>query len=226
MRHIGSPFQITTLLQCSQSCPHARFNIRNRIIPSSIPGNLQSRTTHPHTLFRHVLYRLPDLLNFTNTQFRLIQQNEMLIQIIITVKDITSRIKMWITSGPTSFLYIIFQRIGNIVMHYQSHILLIDSHTESRRSHDNTYLVTHKCILIDNLLVRIHLSIKRQRLISITSQFQSQLLGTPCPRHIYNSRTSRLRHQFSQFSILILIRLCMNNRIAQVGSRSRRSKQL
>ena len=226
MRHIVSPLQVTALLQCRQSRPHTCLNIRHRVIPSRIPGNLQRRTAHPHAFPRHILYRLPHLLDFTDTQLRLIQQNKMLIQVIVTVKHVTACVKMRVTSGPAGFLHIVLQRIGNIVMHHQSHILLVYSHSESRRRHDDAHLVAHERILVGNLLVGIHLSVERQRLIAVARQFRSQFLGTPCTRHVHNGRTAGLCYQLPQLGILILIRLGMHHRIVQIRSRSRRSKQL
>ena len=226
MRHIVSSLQITALLQCRQSRPHTCLNIRHRVIPSRIPGNLQCRTAHPHAFPRHILHRLPHLLDFTDTQLRLIQQNKMLIQVIVTVKHVTACVKMRVTPGPAGFLHIVLQRIGNIVMHHQSHILLVHSHSESRRRHDDAHLVAHERILVGNLLVGIHLSVERQRLIAVARQFCSQFLGTPCTRHVHNGRTAGLCHQLPQLGILILVRLGMHHRIVQIRSRSRRGKQL
>ena len=100
----------------------------------------------------------------------------MLVQIIVTVKHITTCAKTRITTCPASFLYIILQRIGNIIMHYKTDIFLIDSHTKCRRGHDDVCLIVHKSILVGNFFIGFHFPIERECLVTVTSQFCSQFL--------------------------------------------------
>ena len=72
----------------------------------------------------------------------------MFIQVIVTIKYITTCAKTWVTTGPACFLNVVFQRIGNIIMYHETYVFLIDSHTKCRCSHNDMYLIIHKGILI------------------------------------------------------------------------------
>ena len=77
----------------------------------------------------------------------------MLVQIIVTIKHITTRAEAGITTGSTCFLNVVLQRIGNVIMYHKTDIFFVDSHTKCRRSHDDVYLVIHECILVGNFFI-------------------------------------------------------------------------
>ena len=112
----------------------------------------------------------------------------MLVKVIIIIKHITARIELWVAAGTTCFLHVIFQRVGYVIMYHQSHILLVHSHTKCRGCHNNTYMIVHESILIGYFLIGFHLSVIRQRRITITGQFICKFLGAPGARHINNDR--------------------------------------
>ena len=66
---------------------------------------------------------------------------------------------MWVSSRASSLLYIVLQRVGDVIVDNQPHVALVDTHTEGGGGHDDANLVAHEGILILYLLVGIHLSI-------------------------------------------------------------------
>ena len=102
----------------------------------------------------------------------------MLVQIIVTVKHITTCAKTGITTSSSCFLYIILQRIGNIIMYHQPDIFLIDSHAECGCGHNDVYLIVHESILVGNFFIGFHFPIEGECLVTVASQLCSQFL---CP---------------------------------------------
>ena len=92
---------------------------------------------------------------------------------------------MRITPRSSCLLYIVFKRIRDIIMYYQTYIFLIDSHTKSRCSHNHTHPIIHERILIGYFFIRIHLAIKRQSNKSITRQLCSQFFCALGTRYIH-----------------------------------------
>ena len=70
--HIIATLQITGLFQSGQRGTDTSFNIRYRVVPTSFACNFQCRTASARTLFCHIFHSLPNLLNFTDTQLRLV----------------------------------------------------------------------------------------------------------------------------------------------------------
>ena len=66
---------------------------------------------------------------------------------------------MWISSRASSLLYVVLQRVGDVVVDDQPHVALIDTHTESGGGNDDANLVAHEGILVVYLLVGIHFAI-------------------------------------------------------------------
>ena len=189
MRDVVAPLQIPRLFKCRQSCPHTRFHIRNRIIPTSFTCNLQRRATNPHPLFGHIFHSPPHLLYLTDAKFGLVKQHEMLVKVAITIEHVTPCLKMRITSSTSSLLHIILKRVGNIIMDDQPHIALINSHSESRSRNNDAHTVIHERFLIGNLLICIHLPVERQSFVTITGQLLCQQPCSLRARYIYYNRT-------------------------------------
>ena len=66
---------------------------------------------------------------------------------------------MWVSPRASSLLYIVLQRVGDIIVDDQPHVAFIYSHTKGGGGHDDANLVVHEGILIVYLLVGLHLSI-------------------------------------------------------------------
>ena len=224
MRHIITSFQITCLLKGCQGRSYSRFYIRNGIIPTCRSCNLQSRTVYSHSLSCHLLDSLPYLVYFTETQFGLIDKNKMFIQVGIVIKYETSGLEIRISTSSTGLLHIVLQRIGNIIMHYQSHITFIHTHAKSRSGNNDANLIGHKGILIGNFIIGIHLSMKRKSLKSVASKLFRNINSAFSARHIYNSRAIIISYQRPQFRIFIIIGFGMDNGISQISSGSGRGK--
>ena len=75
---------------------------------------------------------------------------------------------MWISSCTSCLLYIVLQRVGDVVVDNQPHIALIYSHTEGGGGNDDSYLIAHEGLLIVHLLVCIHLAIIGQGGYAVT----------------------------------------------------------
>ena len=224
--HIISSFQVSCLFKGSQSRSNTCFDIRNRVVPSCLSCNLQCRTACTHSLLGHLLDSFPYLLYFADTKFCLVEEYEMLVQVGIAIQHEASCLKMRITSGTSCLLHIVLQRIRNVIMHHQSHIALIHTHTKGRCGYDDTNLIGHEGILIGYLVIGIHLSVERQCPISIASEFFCKQPSTFGSRHIDYRWAIALDYQRTQFRILVLIGVGMDDRITQIGSRSCRCKQL
>ena len=113
-------------------------------------------------MLSHFLYSLPHLLYLTDTEFRLVEQYEMLVKVGIAIEHKAACLHMRVTTGASGLLHIILQRIGNVVMYHQSHIFFVNTHTKSRRCDDDAHFVSHKGILVSYLIVRIHLAVEWQ----------------------------------------------------------------
>ena len=85
MRHIVATLYITALLKRRKSSTHTSLDVRYRVVPTCLSGNFERRTTHTLTLACKALYGLPHLLYLTKTEFRLIEQNEMLVKVVVAV---------------------------------------------------------------------------------------------------------------------------------------------
>lgn len=75
---------------------------------------------------------------------------------------------MWVSSRTSSLLYIVLQRVGDVIVDDQPHVALVDTHTEGGGGHDDANLVAHEGILIVYLLVGIHLPIIGQGRNAVT----------------------------------------------------------
>ena len=111
MRNVLSPYDISALLECSQSSPHTCLNVRHGVVPSGLTRYFQSRTACAHTLFGKVFHSLPNLLYLADAQFCLVQQYEMLVKVVVTVKHIAACVEAGVTTGTPGFLHIVLQRV-------------------------------------------------------------------------------------------------------------------
>ncbi|OPZ98353.1 MAG: hypothetical protein BWY72_00870 [Bacteroidetes bacterium ADurb.Bin416] len=70
---------------------------------------------------------LPDLLD---GQLGLVEQDEMFGQVFFVEQDVAIGRDGLVPSCPTGFLYVIFQGIGDFVVHHQPHVFFIHPHTK------------------------------------------------------------------------------------------------
>ena len=82
------------------------------------------------TLLCKIFNSFPYLLYLADAQFGLVEQDKVLVQVLVAIEYIAFGIEVWISSGTSSLLYIVLQRVGDVVVDNQTHIALIDTHTE------------------------------------------------------------------------------------------------
>ena len=86
----------------------------------------------------------------------------MLVQVVVAVEDVAAGMQMGVAAGASRLLYVVLQRIGDIVMDHQPHVALVHAHAEGRRGDDDAHLVVHEGLLVGDLLVGIHLAVERK----------------------------------------------------------------
>ena len=104
----------------------------------------------------------PNLLDFADAQFGLIEKNEVLVQIAIIVKHEAFGLHFGVAPGTTRLLHIVLQRVTDVIVNDQSNIFLVNTHAKSRSGHNHLCVTTHKSILVLYLLVGFHLTIEWQ----------------------------------------------------------------
>ena len=142
----------------------------------------------------------------------------MFIQVLIAIEYIAFGIEMWISSGTSSLLYIVLQRVGDVVVDNQPHIALIYSHTEGGGSNDDSNLIAHEGILIVYLLISIHLAIIGQGGNSVTGQFLGEFTGSLGAGYVDDGRAISLLYQRAQEIVFIAVTIYVDNGIVQVGT--------
>ena len=211
MRHIVSPDEISPLLERRQRCPHPSLDIQDRVVPSCLPRNLECRTADPGPLPGHALHSRPNLLNLADAELRLIEQDKMLVEVRVAVKHITLGFEAGVTPCPARLLHVILQRSGDIVMHDEPHVALVDSHAESRGGDDDPDFPAHKCLLVEHLLVRLHLAVERQRAVAVARELGREVACSPGPRDIHDCGACMLFDEVSQLCIFLLVGVGVND---------------
>ena len=102
----------------------------------------------------------------------------MLVQVLIAIEYIAFGIEVWVSSCTSSLLYIVLQRVGDVVVDNQPHIALIYSHAEGGGGNDDSNLIAHEGILIVYLLIGIHLAIIGQGGYAVTGQLLGEFPGS------------------------------------------------
>ena len=160
MRNVVAPFKVTGLFECRQCGSYPGFDVGARTVPPGLTRDLQCRRIDPHALARELLHGLPYLLDLADTQLRLVQQDEVFVQVVVTIEDVAAGMQMGVTASSSRLLYVVLQRIGDIVMDHQSHVAFVHTHAEGRRGDDDAHLVVHEGLLVGDLLVGIHLAVE------------------------------------------------------------------
>ena len=160
MRNVVAPFEVAGLFECRQRGSYPGFDVGARTVPPGLTRNLQRRRIDTHALTCELLHSLPYLLDLADAQLRLVQQDEMLVQVVVAVEDVAAGMQMGVAAGASRLLYVVLQRIGDIVMDHQPHVALVHAHAEGRRGDDDAHLVVHEGLLVGDLLVGIHLAVE------------------------------------------------------------------
>ena len=133
-----------------------------------------------------------------DTQFGLVEQNEVLIQVLIAIEYIAFGIEVWVSSCTSCLLYIVLQRVGDVVVDNQPHIALIYSHAEGGGGNDDSNLIAHEGILIVYLLISIHFAIIGQGGNSVTGQLLGEFPGSLGAGYVDDGRAICLLYQRAQ----------------------------
>ena len=160
VRNVVAPFEVAGLFKCCKCGSYPGLDVGARTVPTGLTRDLQCRRVDPHALARELLHSLPYLLNLADTQLRLVQQDEVLVQIAVAVEDVAAGMQMGVAAGASRLLYVVLQRIGDVVMNHQPHVALVHTHAEGRRGYDDAYMVVHEGLLVGDFLVRIHLAVE------------------------------------------------------------------
>ena len=147
------------------------------------------------TLLGKIFNGFPYLLYLADAQFGLVKQDEVLIQVLVAIEYIAFGIEVWVSSCTSSLLYIVLQRVGDVVVDNQPHIALIYSHAEGGGGNDDSYLIAHEGILIVYLLIGIHLAIIGQGGYTVTGQFLGEFTGALGAGYVDDGRAICLFHQ-------------------------------
>ena len=111
MRHIVATLYVAALLKCRKSGAYTSLDVRHRVVPTCLTCNFECRTTHTLTLTCKALYGLPHLLYLTNTEFCLIEQNEMLVKVVVAVQNKALCRKIRVASCTSCLLHVVLKRI-------------------------------------------------------------------------------------------------------------------
>ena len=136
-----STFYVASEFQCGQGCFNTGFQLMRLSIPSCPTGQFQCRACQPGASFGVIFDGLPNLLNFTHAQFRLIQKKEVFIEIIFIKENVTFSRERRITPSSSRFLYIVFKRRGDVIVDDKADIFFIHPHAEGIGGHHDSDLI-------------------------------------------------------------------------------------
>ena len=142
----------------------------------------------------------------------------MLVQVLVAIEYIAFGIEVWISSCTSCFLYIVLQRVGDVVVDNQPNIALIYSHAEGGGGNDDSNLIVHEGILIVYLLIGIHLAIIGQGGNSVTGQLLGEFPGSLGAGYVDDGRAICLFHQRAQEIVFVAVTIYVDNGIVQVGT--------
>ncbi len=140
----------------------------------------------------------------------------MLVQIVVVIQDIALRLHGGVAPCPSCLLDIILQGAGDVIVDDQPNILFVHAHAEGRGRHDHPYLVADECLLVRDFLVGLHFSVEGARRESVGGQLDRQLFGLPYPGNIDDGGAILLGDQVPEGTVLLLIRLFVQDRVMQV----------
>ena len=148
----------------------------------------------------------------------------MLVQVGVAVKHIAFRLHLGVAAGSSCFLDIVLQRIANVVVYHQPHILLVHAHPKCRSGHNDTCLSSHECILILHFCFGIHPAVEGECHDSVGTKTLAQLMRFPRPRHVYDGRAGATEDDVAQMVVLVVGGVGVDYRIAKVFSLRRCGK--
>ena len=119
----------------------------------------------------------------------------MLVQVLVAIEYIAFGIEVWVSSCTSCLLYIVLQRVGDVVVDNQPHIALIYSHAEGGGGNDDSNLIAHEGILIVYLLIGIHLAIIGQGRYAVTGQLLGEFPGSLGAGYVDDGRAICLLYQ-------------------------------
>ena len=142
----------------------------------------------------------------------------MLVQVLVAIEYIAFGIEVWVSSCTSCLLYIVLQRVGDVVVDNQPNIALIYSHAEGGGGNDDSNLIVHEGILIVYLLIGIHLAIIGQGGNSVTGQLLGEFPGSLGAGYVDDGRAICLFHQRAQEIVFVAVTIYVDNGIVQVGT--------
>ncbi len=135
-----------------------------------------------------------------------ILDEELLNELVLIRKQHQTLGRQTITSGSSCLLVVSFDTAGHVVMHHESQIGFVDSHSKRVGCDDDRSLPRHKFLLHRTTLVRSEPTvIKRQRTIDVGLQQLDQMLATFSSRSVNDSRSGGFVHKLDQPLIFFVI---------------------
>ena len=150
----------------------------------------------------------------------------MLIQIVVVEQDVALRRNGRVPAGAARLLDVVFQRVGDIVVDHQPHVLFIHAHPKSGGCDDDPDLSPDEGVLVGDLVCGIHLPVVRPSGKAVASQLFRQLPGPSGPGDVDDGGAAPLLDQGPEHIVLALLRFLVEHRIAQVFPGSGGGKQL
>ena len=178
MRRVTASLNVPSILKCRYCSLNTSLNVVYFISPSSLTRYIQWRTAYLISFSRKILDSFPYLLNLTNAEFRLIEKHKVLIKVTVSIQYKAFCLHLWITSCTASLLHVVLQRVADIIVYNQSHIFLVNAHTECRSGNNHLCFTTHKSILVLHLLGSLHFSIEWQSSNAVVDQVLCQLASS------------------------------------------------
>ncbi len=225
MRHVLPALEIAGVLQCLHRCPDARLYVCHRLVPSRLTRDLERCALYDGSVLGQILDRLPNLLNLTDTEFRLVQQHKMLVQIPVLKQHIALCLQILVSARAPCLLHIIFQRVRYIIVYHQLDIGFVHPHAKGGGCHHHLNFIADKSILIHLFLCLVHLSVKGKRGDTVITQLLCKLCRALCPRHIHDGGAVFLFNQPAQRRVFLLVTLLVKHLIAQIFPARTRSVQ-
>ena len=216
VRDVVAAAHVAGLLQGGDGGPHAGLDVRHLVVPARLPRDFEGAAGHLRALAGEGLDGAPDLLDFAQAQLGLVEQDEVLVQVLVAVEHVALGGGLRVAAGTAGLLDVVFERVGDVVVHHQAHVLLVHAHAEGGRGDDGADFVEDEGVLVRDLLGGVHLAVERQRGDAVPRQLVREVARPLRARDVHDGRASAAEQQAAQVPVLLLLGVRVDDRILQV----------
>ena len=224
--HVFASLKVACVFQRSQGGAHPCLHIGIAVVPACLPGDFQWRAPYTRAAPCERPYGSPDLLDFANAELCLIEQKEVLVEIRIVVEHIAVCLQGRVAAGTASFLHVVFQGAGNVIVNDKAHVLLVYAHAKGRGRNNAPDLAPHEGFLVFDLVCRVHFAVEGQGSKAVACQFLCQLFCLAGSGNIDNGWAVPCGHKIAQGGVLFLVRFPEEHLVVQVFAGLGRGKDL